>query len=255
MPRRRERDYDPRADYADAPGGAPRRPPAPPLNVPGVIGMVVAIVALLVSLFPCVGWMVGAPMALAGLVLGAIGLATGRKTSGRGFSIAAVAVSVIALLAGGGWLLFSRYMVKRAQENLEAQQAQARVLEQQARADHEKAVQAQRELAVGKATAVTAAGLYKTYRANAADADRQYGGRILEVSGPIHRIEKDGFGRLTVELDPGENGLIRCEFPRGQEAELEGLKPEHRVTIRGRCAGAARDVVRLESCSVVGRDK
>ena len=67
------------------------------------------------------------------------------------------------------------------------------------------------------------------------------------------KFDKDRFGRLTVDLDAGE-GMVRCDFPRGTENQLEKLKPTQKVTIRGRCTGRDRkDLIKLEDCILVSR--
>ena len=255
--RRRRGDFDDRDDYVDAPH---RRPASKGLNVPGLIGMILGIVGLLVSLFPCIGWIIGGPLAAIGLILSIIGLCTAGQTTGRGFPIAGLIISLAALLVGGGWFLFARHMTNKAEEKLEAQKAewdkQIKAAEDQARADREKMLNADRELRDGKAITVTAGQLYDDYRKNVADADRKYRGKVVEVSGPVHRVDKDRFGRLAVELDAGADGLIRCDFPREADAQLAALKVEQKVVIRGRCVGSSRpDIVRLETCALARREK
>jgi hypothetical protein len=255
--RRRRDDADERDDYADAPR---RRPGGKGLNVPGLIGMILGIVGLLVSLFPCIGWIIGGPLAAIGLILSIVGLCTTGQTTGRGFPIAGLIISLAALLVGGGWFLFARHMTNKAQEKLEAQKVewekQIKAAEEQARADREKLQNADRELRDGKAITVTAAQLYDDYRKNVLDADRKYRGKVVDVSGPVHRVDKDRFGRLAVELDAGGDGLVRCDFPREADAQLAALKPDQKVLIRGRCVGnSGRDVVKLETCVLVTREK
>jgi hypothetical protein len=85
------------------------------------------------------------------------------------------------------------------------------------------------------------------------DADAKYKGKVLEVTGQMLKFDKDRFGRLTVDLDAGE-GMVRCDFPRGTENQLEKLKPTQKVTIRGRCTGRDRkDLIKLEDCLLVSR--
>jgi hypothetical protein len=255
--RRRRDEYDDRDDYIDAPR---RRPASKGLNVPGMIGMILGIVGLLVSLFPCIGWIIGGPLSAIGLILSIIGLCTAGQSTGRGFPIAGLIISLAALLVGGGWFLFARHMTNKAEEKLEAQKAewdkQIKAAEEQARADREKMLNADRELRDGKAITVTASQLYDDYRKNVLDADRKFRGKVIEVSGPIHRVDKDRFGRVAVELDAGGDGLIRCDFPREADAQLAALKVDQKVVIRGRCVGnSGRDVVKLETCTLVSREK
>lgn len=258
--RRRNDPYDERDDYDHRLAGAPRRRPASKgMNIPGLIGMILGLVGLVISLFPCIGWMVGGPLAAIGLVLGIVGLFTGRQTTGRGFPIAATIISVAALLVGGGWFLVARHMTNTAQKKLEderlAWEKQMKAAQDDARLAQERQANADRELRDGKAVTVAAAQLYEDFRKNVLDADRKYRGKVVEVSGALHRVDKDRFGRLAVELDAGD-GLIRCDFPREADGQLAVLKPDQKLVIRGRCTGnSGRDVVKLETCILVSREK
>jgi hypothetical protein len=256
--RRRPRDeYDARDDYADGPGGSARRGPPPKgANVCGIVALILGVVGLIVSLIPCVG-VIGVPIAAIGLVLGIIGMSTAGQTTGRGLPIAGTCVSLAGLLIGGAWLLFFVYMGKRGQERVEVLQKemeqQAQVAQEQARVAEEDRKKAEKELRDGPALTVTAEKLYSDYETNALSADAKYKGKVVEVTGQMLKFDKDRFGRLTVDLDAGE-GMIRCDFPRGTENQLEKLKPIQKVTIRGRCTGRDRkDLIKLEDCLLVSR--
>ena len=77
----------------------------------------------------------------------------------------------------------------------------------------------------------------------------------MQVAGKIHRVDRDRFGRVAVELDAPENGLIRCEFPREAQTQIDRLRPDQQVTIRGRCVGLNGKTVKIESCLLVTRGK
>ncbi|HKA07915.1 MAG TPA: hypothetical protein VKD71_11705, partial [Gemmataceae bacterium] len=171
--RRPRDDYDVRDDYEDGPGGGPRRgPPGPGINVCGVIALVLGIIGLLISLIPCVGFFVGIPLAAIGLLLGIIGIFTGKRT-GRGFAIAGTCVSAAALFIGGLWLALGARLVKKAEENAQIarveMEKQAKIAQEEARKAEEKRQKEEKET-----VAATAKELYDDYRTNALSADSKY---------------------------------------------------------------------------------
>jgi hypothetical protein len=259
--RRRPRDeFDERDDYADGPGGARRGPVGKGVNVCGVIALILGIIGGLISLFPCIGVFVGGPIAIIGLLLGIIGLFTSGKATGRGLPIAGTCVSVIALLIGGGQLLFLGYLGKRGEERMEVLQkemeAQAKANQEQARLMQEENERKERELRDGPAVSVTAEKLFEDYDKNPLDADKKYKNKVLEVTGVVLRNDADAFGRTTIELDSTGDGIIHCEFPREAKNQTDKVKPKNKVVIRGRCAGVSgKDKIKLESCLVVSRGK
>jgi hypothetical protein len=252
--RRRPRDdYDDRRDeYDDR-----RRPAAKGVNVPGLVGMILGILGLILSAFPCTT-IVGMPIAAIGLLLGLIGLFVGRETTGRGFPIAALCVGLGGLLVGGIWIAIGASVLKKGEEKMEQfkvqNEARMKEMEEQARAEREKQAKADKELREGPAVTVTADKLYEDYESNALTADTKYKGKVVEVTGKFLKFNKDRFGRSTVDLDTTGDGMIRCDFPRGFEGQLEKLKADQTVTIRGRCKGRdGKNVIGLEECILVSR--
>src|SRR5207247_2091428 len=102
---------------------------------------------------------------------------------------------------------------------------------EEARKAEEKRQKEEKELRDAKAIAVTAQKLYDDYRTNALTADTKYKGKVVEVTGDVHRVDKDRFGRTAVELNTESDGVIRCDFPRDLVAQLEKVKAEQKVTI------------------------
>jgi tRNA_anti-like len=257
--RRRPRDdYDDRDDYADGPGGGPHRGPVGKgVNICGVIALVLGILGLVIALIPCFG-IIGIPLAAIGLLLGIIGIFTSGKTTGRGMPIAGTCVSAAGLLIGVLWLALAANFFKKVDEKIAAEQAaierESNLAQEEARKAAEKREREEKEFREGKAVTVTAQKLYEDYRANALSADSKYKTKVLEISGAVDRVDKDRFGRAAVELKTGDDGIVRCEFPRDAVAQLEKLKPEQKVTIRGRCTGRGKkDEIKLEDCLLVTR--
>jgi tRNA_anti-like len=256
--RRSREEYDDRDDYADGPGGGPRRGPVGKgVNVCGVIALVLGIMGLVLALIPCVG-VIGIPLAAIGLLLGIIGIFTSGKATGRGLPIAGTIVSAAGLLIGGIWVALVAGMIKKADERIEAERAaierDAKIAQEEGRKAEEKRQKEEKELREGRAVTVTAKELYDDYRTNALSADTKYKDKVVQVTGTVHRVEKDNFRRVAVELETEGDAVIRCDFPRDAAAQVEKLKNEQKVTIRGRCKGRGKkDEIRFEDCILVTR--
>jgi hypothetical protein len=253
--RRRPRDEydDPRDHYPDD----RRRQATRGINIPGLVGMILGILGLILSAVGCTLF-IGMPIAAIALLLGIIGLFVGRETTGRGFPIAAVCISLAGLLAGGIWIAVGASVIKKADEKMEQlkteNEARMKAMEEEARVAREHQAKAEKELREGPALTVAAEKLYQDYETNALSADTKYKDKVVEVTGEILKVNKDRFNRLTVDLDAGGDGMIRCDFPRGTENQLEKLKAPQKVTIRGRCKGRDRkDLIVLDDCLLVSR--
>jgi len=212
--------------------------PAPTkgVSVLGIISLVLGIVGSLISLIPCIGMVVGGPIAGVGLLLGVIGLivSLAGKQSGVGFPIAGSAVSLLGLCIAGVWLAISTLWVKNVGEEVKAQS--------------EKMAQERQEIREGPVTKVTAAELYKEYKANALAADGKYKGKVLEVTGQVERVDEEGF-TAKVELKTDEDGeTVDCEFSLDQKVDLMALKPGDEVKIRGKGTGRDGDSPTLKKC-------
>ena len=265
---RRDRDFDfederparrrSRDDYADGPGGGPRRGPVGKgVNICGVIALVLGILGLVISLIPCFG-IIGIPLAAVGLLLGIIGIFTSGRTTGRGMPIAGTIVSAAGLLIGGIWLALAANFFKKADERMEAARVegerQGKIAQEEARKAEEKRQKEEKELREGKAVAVTAKELYDDYRKNSLTADSKYKNKVVEITGAVDRVDKDRFGRAAVEFKTDGDSVVRCEFPRDAVAPLEKLKTGQQVSIRGRCTGLGKkDEIKVEDCLLVTR--
>jgi hypothetical protein len=98
----------PPAPAYGSPWGAPQPYGGPPASTtPGlaIASLVLGVGALLFSLIPFVGF-ASLPFAIAGIVLGVIGLSRAKKgDGGRGLSIAGLSTSVIAILVSALYLV------------------------------------------------------------------------------------------------------------------------------------------------------
>jgi hypothetical protein len=178
--------------------------------------------------------------------------------------IAGASVSAGALIVGGIWLALGMSFYKKADDRVQKMHEETEQRMQKVREENEaffkaaenKRLQEAKELREGKAVIVTAEALYEDFDTKPLEAENKYKNKVVEVSGKVHRVDRDRFGRLAVELDAAGDGLVRCEFPREAQAQIERLRPDQQVTIRGRCTGSSgKTVVTIESSILVTRGK
>jgi hypothetical protein len=247
-PRRRRDDYDD-PGYSSA---APRRA-SKGVSVVGIVSLVFGLMGLVMSVIPCIG-IVGIPVAAVGLLLGIIGLFTSGHTTGRGMPIAGTCVSLAGVLIGSLWIALFAVSVKKGQEGL----AEMRVeMEKQAQIAEERRKKEEQELREGKATTVTAARLAMDYEDNVLSADSKYKSKVLEVSGTVKRVGRDQFGKPWIEFETGHDAIVKCEFPREAQGDLEKVEANKTATIRGRCKGVNKrpksDEIVVENCVLMVR--
>ena len=101
------------------------------VSVLGILALVFGAIGALVSLVPCVGFVVGMPIAALGLLLGIVGLfvsGLGRR-SGIALPIVGTIVSVVGLVIGVVWLavigVAGHGVARAAEQHAAEQQAQA----------------------------------------------------------------------------------------------------------------------------------
>ena len=112
-------------------------------------------------------------------------------------------------------------------------------------------------LNVEKATAeytLKAEDLYKEFKANKDAAGKKYNGKVIEINGPVKKIEKSD--TLTVAVFIFEQGLfgdqgVRCTFLPDQIAKAKNVEPGNELKIKGFCTGFNDTDVILEKSSIV----
>jgi len=86
---------------------------------------------------------------------------------------------------------------------------------------------------------ITAEDLFKAYHANEGDADRQYKGKTLTVTGWIG--DADPNDRSVTFVDPQKNVLLYAfRMAADQVDAISKLKLGQRATIKGICDGKAK---------------
>jgi hypothetical protein len=88
---------------------------------------------------------------------------------------------------------------------------------------------------------VDADSLYSQYQANEQAADRKYLGKVIEVSGKLTEIQRNGNSEVWILSQQPGGGGINCQLFAGTGPDPEPRKGDA-VTVKGRCAGFLMDV-------------
>jgi hypothetical protein len=96
----------------------------------------------------------------------------------------------------------------------------------------------------------SAEALFRAYDENEIEADIQYKGKVLEISGKIDSIGKDIMDEPYVTLRVGRTfGSVQCMFSKSSSQQLVRLRKGQAVVLKGRCAGKMVNVI-LRGCVV-----
>src|SRR6186997_621620 len=80
---------------------------------------------------------------------------------------------------------------------------------------------------------VTATDLIAAFEKDSASANKEYLGKILEVSGNIKSVEKES---ATFSLGASEgNSSVRCSVDSAFVKDIASLNPGSTITIKGNC--------------------
>ena len=86
---------------------------------------------------------------------------------------------------------------------------------------------------------INATDLIAAFEKDSASANKQYLGKILEVSGNIKSLEKES---STISLGNSEgNSSVRCSLDSAFVKEIDNLNPGSAITIKGNCTGYMPD--------------
>ena len=86
---------------------------------------------------------------------------------------------------------------------------------------------------------INATDLIAAFEKDSASANKQYLGKILEVSGNIKSLEKES---STISLGNSEgNSSVRCSLDSAFVNEIDNLDPGSAITIKGNCTGYMPD--------------
>jgi hypothetical protein len=239
-PRRRDDRDDARPRRRDDEDDRPRRrrrddddPPRKEASVLGIFGLIASIVAVIMSVIPCVGVFAFIPAGIA-MLKSVIALILAKVSQGRvgtGIPLAGTIVSAVAILiAIIQVVLIGAFAASRPTTPTPSTDTPADVT-------------------------VTAEQLDRDYDDNVAAADAKYKGKVIDVTGVVERVADDVKKfRMTVELT-GNFSTVDCDFGTSDRSALASLKTGSTVTIRGKCIGRrtieGEKYVTLENCTVV----
>ena len=86
---------------------------------------------------------------------------------------------------------------------------------------------------------ISATDLIAAFEKDSASANKQYLGKILEVSGNVKSVEKES---ATISLGTAEgNSSVRCSVDSAFVKDIELLNPGSAITIKGNCTGFMPD--------------
>ena len=86
---------------------------------------------------------------------------------------------------------------------------------------------------------ISATDLIAAFEKDSASANKQYLGKILEVSGNVKSVEKES---ATVSLGAADgNSSVRCSIDSAFVKDIEQLNPGSAITIKGNCTGFMPD--------------
>jgi uncharacterized protein YyaL (SSP411 family) len=101
---------------------------------------------------------------------------------------------------------------------------------------------------------VLATGLISEYEANDSLANRKYNGKVVEISGPVKKIEKDEEGYYTIVLgDSSSLSSVRCSMDTSHQADAAVLMAGSSAIVRGSCTGFNKDEMGLGSDVILNR--
>jgi hypothetical protein len=212
----------------------------------------IGVLAVLVSLIPCIG-MFGAIPALIGLLMAVIGLVVAKKSEGRqspALPVAGLSVCLVALLIAGGQFFWFRNTAKEIERDMKEAEAQFQKEQAERKKEVDKAATEVKAADPGSVLRVTPAQFYRAYEDDEDRADALYKNKVIEMTGVVDEVNFRG-DTYTVFLRAGQPGdTVDCQFAKDPavRARLGELKPGATVTIRGKCLGGGST---LEACVLV----
>jgi hypothetical protein len=109
--------------------------------------------------------------------------------------------------------------------------------------------QQQQQVQEQKAIEVSASNLLSEYKNNETRANDQYKGKVVQITGSIHRIVE-----RAVELKGGDAIVmdrVNCQFEDADRKTLSSLSSGNQVTIKGICDGKGFINVNIKKCKLV----
>ena len=90
---------------------------------------------------------------------------------------------------------------------------------------------------------LSAAELIDAFAENETEADRLYGGKVLEVEGTVKRVITDENAPILVMGDTSRDISISCYLQTETPQQYGGLQPGDVVKVKGVCNGMLMDIM------------
>ena len=215
---------------------------APLKNGWGIASVILAAIAFVLALVPCIGLIGAIPLGLIGVIFGVVGLIIGYSYRrpviaswiGAAGSLAAIVMAFVITSALGS--------------GIAAASKQAQAVQQAARA-----AEAQQRAAMRNQVAVYTADQVVTYYANNEVAgDNALKGKMLKVEGDVDRVGKDFLNNAYVSLKhaPETFRSVQCFF--NDQRQIGTLSSGAHVVIYGRCDGLMGNVL-IKDCEIISK--
>ena len=99
------------------------------------------------------------------------------------------------------------------------------------------------------AASLTAPSLYAAFKSDKANATSLYKGKLLDVTGEVVSVGVDpvlNAPEVMLSAGPSAQGRgVDCDFASDAKSALAGLKKGETISVRGKCAGYAVNVLLL----------
>lgn len=97
--------------------------------------------------------------------------------------------------------------------------------------------------------------LYNAFVENAAQANKEYGNRVVEVNGTLMSIAGGKSGAQILMIG-GEEGLVYCSLDKKRNKNIKKYSIGDKISVRGFCLGYFKedDEIRMNKCIIVERE-
>jgi len=215
---------------------------APLKNGWGIASVILAAIAFVIALVPCIGLIGAIPLGLIGGIFGVVGLIIGYS---YGRPVIASWIGAVGSLAA---IVLALAITSALGSGIAAASKQAQAAQQAAQA-----AQAQQRAAMRDTVAVyTADQVVNYYANNEVAGDNALKGKMLKVEGDVDRVGKDMLNNAYVSLQhaPGTFRSVQCFF--NDPSQIGSLSSGSHAVIYGRCDGLMGNVL-IKDCEIISK--
>ncbi|MHA4806573.1 OB-fold protein [Flavitalea flava] len=96
---------------------------------------------------------------------------------------------------------------------------------------------------------IDAGSLYRQFQENEELANKKYLGKVVEVSGRITEVTRNGQSEVLILSAGSGSGGVNCQLFPADKTDHHPTKPGDQVIVKGKCTGFLMDV-NLADCIV-----